>query len=621
MQGATFNVAGTGRGSRSAVHGAPPGVPSFRSSALSRIPPGFPSLRLLLSPLFAAFLLLPCLAAVLSSLPSPAHSATPDSFRTPEYLANYGALDWINAAEAYAAGYTGKGVTIAITDSNAYPQHREFAGKSYVPVWFGYNPHELDHGVHVAGISAANRDGLEMHGVAFDADILGIVLAFTDEEGFINAILSLLDHPEVSVANASWGNIWSLADGAKGDYEQLPAEETVVKALAKVANERDILFVFAAANQGISSPSISANAPAVILGTKLIGQTSNIPIQYDFESLTDSEKRALSLNIISVSSFIPSAESTGSIAFTSYSTSLADGATDFSLMAPGVNIWSATADSPTSYDWMTGTSMAAPYVTGVAALVQEAFPFLGGKQIADVLLSTARPLAATAGEIATSTPPFIFQYGAYGTNFTVRESAVKALDGKPWSSMLVGREKEMETLWHALYDHIADPPPLDVFIARIAERLDAAQTKSNNAPYDLSNPVTVGSAVVYGHVVSDEEFVKLFGMGIVDAGKAVKGPGWLDAHSSGTATRRHTPKAMARLRTRCTPWTPRDTMPSGATTSRRSAWAVATRRGRGTTPIPATPSAPRSLRAARPTPTTGNLSSSTSASSRRGRAR
>ena len=36
-----------------------------------------------------------------------------------------------------------------------------------------------------------------------------------------------------------------------------------------------------------------------------------------------------------------------------------------------------------------GTSQAAPLVTGVGALVQQAFPYLGGKQIGDVLLSTA----------------------------------------------------------------------------------------------------------------------------------------------------------------------------------------------------------------------------------------
>ncbi|MBR2113004.1 MAG: S8 family serine peptidase [Helicobacter sp.] len=39
--------------------------------------------------------------------------------------------------------------------------------------------------------------------------------------------------------------------------------------------------------------------------------------------------------------------------------------------------------------YMSGTSMATPMVSGVAALVQEKYPFLNGAQIADVLLTTA----------------------------------------------------------------------------------------------------------------------------------------------------------------------------------------------------------------------------------------
>ena len=61
---------------------------------------------------------------------------------------------------------------------------------------------------------------------------------------------------------------------------------------------------------------------------------------------------------------------------------------DTTLSAPGWNINSAYADFDASgkyYRYDSGTSMAAPMVTGVGALVQEAFPYLSGKQIGDVL--------------------------------------------------------------------------------------------------------------------------------------------------------------------------------------------------------------------------------------------
>ena len=63
---------------------------------------------------------------------------------------------------------------------------------------------------------------------------------------------------------------------------------------------------------------------------------------------------------------------------------------DSTLNAPGVYINSANADFAVDGEidvLKNGTSQAAPLVTGVGALVQQAFPYLGGKQIGDVLLS------------------------------------------------------------------------------------------------------------------------------------------------------------------------------------------------------------------------------------------
>ena len=58
---------------------------------------------------------------------------------------------------------------------------------------------------------------------------------------------------------------------------------------------------------------------------------------------------------------------------------------DTTLSAPGWNIISANADFAASgeyYSYSYGTSMAAPIVTGVGALVQQAFPYLSGNGLA-----------------------------------------------------------------------------------------------------------------------------------------------------------------------------------------------------------------------------------------------
>lgn len=60
-----------------------------------------------------------------------------------------------------------------------------------------------------------------------------------------------------------------------------------------------------------------------------------------------------------------------------------------SISAPGTWITSVDADSKEGYREDSGTSMATPMITGTGGLVQEAFPYMTGKQIGDVLLSTA----------------------------------------------------------------------------------------------------------------------------------------------------------------------------------------------------------------------------------------
>ena len=122
-----------------------------------------------------------------------------DSWRSTEFNADWG-LGAINAQEAYAAGYTGKGVKLGIFDQPVYALHPEFSGANkvitlvtsgireytdpYIPVKagdaflydgspsVGSNGKLGAHGTHVGGIAAGSRDGGPMHGVAFGAQII-----------------------------------------------------------------------------------------------------------------------------------------------------------------------------------------------------------------------------------------------------------------------------------------------------------------------------------------------------------------------------------------------------------------------------------------------------------------
>src|SRR5690606_15765210 len=100
------------------------------------------------------------------------------SFRTPEFYANWG-LNLHKFDAAYAAGATGQRVKVGQLDSPLYVAHPELAGINFSPVGsfpLATKP-KFDagtgkpayHGMHVAGIIAARKDGKGMHGGAFGA--------------------------------------------------------------------------------------------------------------------------------------------------------------------------------------------------------------------------------------------------------------------------------------------------------------------------------------------------------------------------------------------------------------------------------------------------------------------
>jgi subtilisin family serine protease len=71
---------------------------------------------------------------------------------------------------------------------------------------------------------------------------------------------------------------------------------------------------------------------------------------------------------------------------------------DVFVVAPGVDIWSSVGNGTSTaanYGYLSGTSMATPYVSGVAAVIKGQSPFLTAAQIADIIFETADDLGAT----------------------------------------------------------------------------------------------------------------------------------------------------------------------------------------------------------------------------------
>lgn len=294
------------------------------------------------------------------------YASAQESFKTEEYGAS-GALDLVNAAEAYAQGYTEIGQTIGVLDTPVRVDHPELSGKAnlfsitcegeiIVPDW-----ESEDHGSHVAGIIAAKRDGIGMHGIAFDARLWAGALL--NNYGYLDLPTFFTSHPEVRIFNNSWGatEYWPIFndDGSIisiNDYlqEQLLPDFEVLEMIEHAQAHPESVFVFAAGNEGQLSPNFPANIP--IFRRDLTSFINVGAINSNPELIQEVGGR----KILSAAS-IP------------WFTNLAHGAELFTVMAPGSNIYSLDS-SNNGYMLDSGTSMAAPVVSGALALVAQAYP-------------------------------------------------------------------------------------------------------------------------------------------------------------------------------------------------------------------------------------------------------
>ncbi|MDR2457840.1 MAG: S8 family serine peptidase, partial [Clostridiales Family XIII bacterium] len=318
-------------------------------------------------------------------------------------------LQRINADEAYSLGYSGKDVTVGIIDSGFSTNHRELIGRST-----GDDTDAVDdfssweHGIHVGGIIAASWTELDdsysktygsgMMGVAYEADIYTVVWNEDTTDFLTKYFKKFIDLVDIKIINNSWAEEYTIQDyfDSKGQViESKIAKFANVMAaeIVSLLSKRDVLLIFGAGNFGYLAPATPAGLPS--LAPYLSVQT---------EYLVNNMINAINVNVQYASN---------SLFYISPSSNMGSDASWYSLMAPGSNIISTTYDNYTDkdklvlYKSISGTSMSAPYISGSAALVQQAFQGIEGKQIGDILLSTATDLALDR------LPPFLIKAEAY----------------------------------------------------------------------------------------------------------------------------------------------------------------------------------------------------------------
>ena len=385
-----------------------------------------------------------CLA--LFAAASAANSQVASSiFHTSEYFANRG-LQYTNAAEAWALGFTGKGVRIGIADDQAQLSHPEFAGRVYWPVKPDPFPNPdypdfpvPDHGTHVMGAAAAARNGVGMIGVAYDASIAHTVAVSNPGYPISNDWAQDLVNSGVSVMNASFGPPArpspTIGNSLNPNYSlvhfQMLHQGQVMQygtEVQKLANA-DIVMVFSAGNsrdpeeQPLASkvPEGRGLLPLITPANTALGYTSNSadaiyriytnetdtenPNTWSSNQLPLSQMRAVDYSSLAGTLIAVTAadiNATTNAVTLAYFSNQCGAAADWCMTAPGVNIYSTVPMN--TYRQMSGTSMAAPLVAGGAAVLRQAFPYMTARQVIEVLLTTAT-------EIDNSSPESIRDFG------------------------------------------------------------------------------------------------------------------------------------------------------------------------------------------------------------------
>lgn len=283
---------------------------------------------------------------------------------------NWG-IDFVKAPEVWARGYTGQGVTVAVIDSGVDVTHPDLQsniwvnsgeipgdgidndGNTYIDDVHGWNfgigqnnnnvmPGTSDpgqtHGTHVAGTIAARNDGLGMTGVAPDAKIMALRLGDVSGSNFVNSG-SLATAIRYAVDNGA--KVINMSLGFSGSPE-------LQSALAYAA-ANNVLTISASGNEGNFTP--------------------NPPARY-------ATQFGLSVGAVNRNRVVPG-----------FSNGSGTNRRLQHVVAPGVQVYSTLPGG--SYGLNQGTSMAAPHVTGVAALMFSANPNLTVNQVRQLITSSA----------------------------------------------------------------------------------------------------------------------------------------------------------------------------------------------------------------------------------------
>jgi subtilisin family serine protease len=298
---------------------------------------------------------------------------TPDD---PSYASQWG-LPIISAPAAWDHSTNCTATVVAVIDSGADYEHPDLAaniwtnpaeiagdgidndGNGYIDDTLGWDfvtddndpMDDNGHSTHVAGtIAAVGNNARGVTGICWDGKIMALRAFDARGDGTLADVIEAMQYARIKgakVVNASYAG----ADFSQAEYDTI-----------SLLDSAGILLIVAAGNEGADNDHLPS-----------------YPAGYDLPNIIAVAATDSNDQLASFSNFGP---------------------TSVHVAAPGVSVLSTYLNN--DYTFISGTSMASPYVSGLAALVWSSNPGLSAPQVKDRILDCVDRLPDLSGKVFTS---------------------------------------------------------------------------------------------------------------------------------------------------------------------------------------------------------------------------